>query len=93
MTETTPRLTIEMTVTDPGALAEHPQLKAPGQHATSQRGQQMAMDNFVRPLVRQCPPSRVSEINDLIVDMVATDMLPLAFVNGPGFNGVCGVSE
>jgi len=27
-------LTTEMTVADPGALAGHPQLKAPGQHAT-----------------------------------------------------------
>ena len=33
-TETTPYLTTEMTVADPGAVAEHPQLKAPGQHAT-----------------------------------------------------------
>jgi len=32
-TETTPRLTTEMTVADSGALAGHPQLKAPGQHA------------------------------------------------------------
>ena len=39
-TETTPCLTTEMTVADPGALAGHPQLKAPGQHATNgaQRG-------------------------------------------------------
>ena len=33
-TETTPCLTSEMTVADPDALAGHPQLKAPGQHAT-----------------------------------------------------------
>jgi len=33
-TETTPCLTTEMTVADPGALAGHPQLKAPGQHST-----------------------------------------------------------
>jgi len=33
-TKTTPCLTIEMTVADPGALAGHPQLKAPGQHTT-----------------------------------------------------------
>ena len=33
-TETTPCLTTGMTVADPGALAGHPQLKAPGQHAT-----------------------------------------------------------
>ena len=33
-TETTPCLTTEMTVADPGALAGHPQHKAPGQHAT-----------------------------------------------------------
>ena len=33
-TETTPCLISEMTVADPDALAGHPQLKAPGQHAT-----------------------------------------------------------
>ena len=33
-TETTPCLTTEMTVADPGALAGHSQLKAQGQHAT-----------------------------------------------------------
>ena len=33
-TGTTRCLTTEMTVADPGALAGHPQLKAPGQHAT-----------------------------------------------------------
>ena len=39
-TETTSCLTTEMTVADPGALTGHPQLKAPGQHATNgaQRG-------------------------------------------------------
>jgi len=36
-TETTPCLTSEITVADPGALAGHPQLKAPGQHATAKR--------------------------------------------------------
>jgi len=36
-TETTPCLTTEMTVADPGALAGHPQLKAPEQHATRRR--------------------------------------------------------
>jgi len=36
-TETAPCLTTEMTVTDPGTLAGHPQLKAPGQHATATR--------------------------------------------------------
>jgi len=38
-TETTPCLTTEMTVDDPGALAGqwHPQFKAPGQHATRAR--------------------------------------------------------
>ena len=33
-TETKPCLTSEMTVADPDALAGHPELKAPGQHAT-----------------------------------------------------------
>jgi len=35
VTETTPCLTTEMTVADPDVLAGHPQLKAPGQHATN----------------------------------------------------------
>ena len=34
-TETTLRPTTEMTVADPGTVAGHPQLKAPGQHATN----------------------------------------------------------
>jgi len=34
-TETSPCLTTEMTVADPGALTQHPQLKAPGQYATN----------------------------------------------------------
>jgi len=72
-----------------GSMNNHLKLKHPIDHSnSSQRGQQMAMDNFVRPLVRQCPPSRVGEITDLIVDMVATDMLPLSFVDGPGFRGL-----
>ena len=33
--ETTPCLTTEMTVADPGALAGHPQPREPGQHATN----------------------------------------------------------
>ena len=33
-TETTPLFTTEMTVDDADAVAGHPQLKAPGQHAT-----------------------------------------------------------
>jgi len=46
---------------------------------------QKTMEGFVNPLIRRCPPSRANEITELLADMVATDILPLSFVDGSGF--------
>jgi hypothetical protein len=46
---------------------------------------QKTMEGFVNPLIRRCPPSRANEITDLLADMVATDILPLSFVDGSVF--------
>jgi len=47
-TETTPCLTTEMTVADPGALAGHPQLKAPEQQATELQAEISPIQRFVK---------------------------------------------
>jgi len=54
------------------------------QHGKAKEGQR-TMETFVSPLVRRCRPSRATEITDLLADMVATDLLPLSFVDGRGF--------
>ena len=61
--------------------AKHPSGTSAGKAKEGQR----TMETFVSPLVRRCPPSRATEITDLLVDMVATDLLPLSSVDGRGF--------
>ena len=58
--------------------AKHPSDTSAGKAKVGQR----TMETFVSPLVRRCPPSRATEITDLLADMAATDLLPLSSVDG-----------
>jgi hypothetical protein len=69
-----------------GAMNNHVKAKHPsGTSAGKAKQGQRTMETFVSPLVRRCPPSRATEITDLLADMVTTDLLPLSCVDGAGF--------
>jgi len=52
-------------------------------NSASGGGRKSRMDTFVTS--RHCGPDKANKINDIITDMVATDMLPISFVKGTGF--------